>query len=148
MNEAISAALRLAAELSIREEAEHILEGVVQESMDYHTPAEGYVLPPGYVMRTHPRARCAGEFCSVHNPSDHPLKDAPRNWRPDRGLMERICEHGIGHSDPDDVDFVRRTRGNDAAYTQSVHGCDGCCHPKAENTITLEESEYWVPPMG
>jgi hypothetical protein len=41
--------------------------------------------------------------------------------------MERICEHGVGHPDPDHLDFVRHTKGGAAAETESVHGCDGCC---------------------
>jgi hypothetical protein len=32
--------------------------------------------------------------------------------------MERICEHGIGHPDPDQI--MR----DEAGW---VHGCDGCC---------------------
>ena len=34
----------------------------------------------------------------------------------DRRIMERICPHGVGHPDPDDV--LNQDR---------VHGCDGCC---------------------
>jgi hypothetical protein len=36
--------------------------------------------------------------------------------------MERICEHGIGHPDPDD----RRIR---TGEDMGDHGCDGCCTP-------------------
>lgn len=79
-------------------------------------------------LRTHPATQCVGEDCCVHNPSDHPLKDAPMNWRSDRGLMERICEHGIGHPDPDDISFKARTMGEKYAYYEAIHGCDGCCN--------------------
>lgn len=140
MNEAIKAALRLAQELDIRNEAEQILSGVVETPMEHHTPQEGYFLPQGYVMRTHPRSRCAGDFCSVHNPSDHPLKDAPRNWRSDRGLMERVCEHGIGHPDPDDLAFKRRTM-DPRDYTNhayGVHGCDTCCMKVAHPDMYID----------
>lgn len=43
--------------------------------------------------------------------------------------MERICPHGIGHPDPDDIAFKRnRPRfGEDMAKADSIHGCDGCC---------------------
>lgn len=71
-------------------------------------------------VRTHKPGRCNGERCSIHNPSDHPLKDAPQVWRPDRGIVERMCPHGIGHPDPDDL-TVREEPGG------FVHGCDGCC---------------------
>lgn len=46
------------------------------------------------------------------------MRSFPQLWRTDRGVMERVCPHGVGHPDPDEVyrdidDFV--------------HGCDGCC---------------------
>lgn len=53
------------------------------------------------------------------------------NWRADRQLMERVCDHGIGHPDPDHIKHVTRI----ARYASvpvdvdgiGVHGCDGCC---------------------
>ena len=50
---------------------------------------------------------------------DNPLAHCRTHWREDRFIMERICEHGVGHPDPDD----KRVREGDG-----VHGCDGCCH--------------------
>ncbi|WP_169807239.1 hypothetical protein [Herbidospora cretacea] len=50
-----------------------------------------------------------------------------QGWRSDRGLMERLCRHGVGHPDPDDIDRKRRARGDDFAWAEAVHGCDGCC---------------------
>jgi len=91
-------------------------------------PEFGIQLPGPHRMRVHRRGDCKGEHCCIHNPSDHPLKDAPMNWRGDRALMERICDHGIGHPDPDDIEFKRLTRGDVVADAESVHGCDGCCH--------------------
>jgi hypothetical protein len=41
--------------------------------------------------------------------------------------MERLCQHGVGHPDPDHIDYVRRTRGTRAAWGDGVHDCDGCC---------------------
>lgn len=69
----------------------------------------------GQVVFVHDPDKCAGQHCCIHNPSDHPLNTAPLHWRGDRGIMERICEHGIGHTDPDDI------------AKSGVHGCDGCC---------------------
>lgn len=77
---------------------------------------------PALLVNVHPADRCAGRPCCLHNPSDHPLRDAPLNWRGDRGIMERLCAHGIGHPDPDDAAY-RATQGDD----DTVHGCDGCC---------------------
>ena len=45
-------------------------------------------------LRTHAPDECSGPFCVIHNPSDHPLNDAPMHWRSDKGVMERICPHG------------------------------------------------------
>lgn len=78
-------------------------------------------------LRHHIAAQCAGHHCPIHNPSDHPMREFPLHWRPDRQLMERVCEHGVGHPDPDHLAFVARTRGAEAAATEAVHGCDGCC---------------------
>lgn len=130
----------------LRKDTADILSGIVETPMEYHTPAEGYSLPEGMVMRTHPRSRCAGDFCSVHNPSDHPLKDAPRNWRSDRGLMERICPCGTNHPDPDDIEFTRRIRGDRAAHIRSIHGCcpETCCGNSAfiiEGDFSIERWE-------
>ena len=81
------------------------------------------------VLRTHDAAQCAGEACCLHNPSDHALNDAPLNWRGDRGLMERICGHGVGHPDPDDLAHKRRIFTTDGFKARGfdLHGCDGCC---------------------
>jgi hypothetical protein len=42
--------------------------------------------------------------------------------------MERVCEHGVGHPDPDHVSHIRRVKGDDYANVDAIHGCDGCCH--------------------
>lgn len=76
-------------------------------------------------LRVHSGAVCYGEFCSIHNPSMHPLREAPLNWRSDTRVMERICEHGVGHPDPDDANYRMATQGK--RYEGTIHGCDGCC---------------------
>lgn len=53
----------------------------------------------------------------------------PQHWRNDRKFMERLCKHGIGHPDPDQMDFLRRAYDTDYVAAQGVHGCDGCCQP-------------------
>jgi hypothetical protein len=72
------------------------------------------------VLIVHPKTKCKGQNCCIHNPSDHHMRDWPQNWRGDRNLMERICPHGIGHPDPDDPN------------PDKVHGCDGCCDPNPD----------------
>lgn len=91
---------------------------------------------------------CQGRSCVIHAPSDHSMRSFPTHFRFDRGLMERICPHGIGHPDPDDLaykiidaaDRAAALEGDSAevkeqrelilanASVEGVHGCDGCCH--------------------
>ena len=78
----------------------------------------------GSLTRTHRVSACAGRGCAIHNhPSDHPLMDAPLNWRDDRGILERICEHGVGHPDHDSALYLSSI----GLGIQNIHGCDGCC---------------------
>lgn len=91
------------------------------------SPMEPYVDGCGQRLRVHSFNDSCLTSCSIHNPSDHPLRDAPTFWRSDRGIMERICPHGIGHPDPDGIAFIRATRGDGDAWAEGVHGCDGCC---------------------
>jgi len=80
------------------------------------------------LVNVHDRALCAGYPCCVHNPTETAVTYGWRqHWRSDRQLMERLCRHGVGHPDPDHLDYVRRSRGDDEAWAESVHGCDGCC---------------------
>lgn len=74
------------------------------------------------VIYTHPEFSCNGKFCTIHKRSDHSMRSFPQHWRSDRSIMERICEHGIGHPDPDEYKLL----GKDGQY-EAVHGCDGCC---------------------
>lgn len=80
----------------------------------------------GYPLVVHAPGRCGGEMCCIHNPSAHALSDRPLHWRDDRAIMERICVHGVGHPDPDDAAWRKRS-GRDPDGWDNVHGCDGCC---------------------
>lgn len=53
------------------------------------------------------------------------MRDWPLHWREDRPLpiFERVCEHGVGHPDPDQEDYWRET---DQLW-QMIHACCGCC---------------------
>jgi hypothetical protein len=95
-------------------------------------PMEDFTDQNGTVHRIHNKKSCRGNHCPFHNPSDHRLKDAPMNIRYDKGgLVERICEHGIGHDDPDSVAFFVRI--NDRWVT-SLHGCCGCCNKNIKSS--------------
>lgn len=82
---------------------------------------------------THSKEDCQAP-CAIHAPSDHHMKDWPLKWRPDRYLMERTCEHGIGHPDPDHMARMEMLRGKDFADGHGVHGCDGCCRPPSKSS--------------
>ena len=70
----------------------------------------------------HEQGQCRGA-CVIHNPSNHHMVSWPTHWRDDRKLMERICQHGVGHPDPDHIAWLAQNmRG-----VEGVHGCDGCC---------------------
>jgi hypothetical protein len=109
-------------------------------------------------LRTHSPAACDGTPCVVHNPSDHHMKDWPITYRLDRAvrmpdrevsgavvagpvfvLAERGCPHGVGHPDPDAMDYARREGGEEFASAEGVHGCDGCCRTDAPHQFTPQE---------
>lgn len=71
---------------------------------------------------THQAHNCVSP-CPLHKPTDHHMLDWPVNIRRDRNFMiERICEHGVGHPDPDGVPFHEMLHED-----SGDHGCDGCC---------------------
>lgn len=99
--------------------------------VDTAEPVFGAQVGPTLV-KVHGRDRCKGQHCCIHNPSDHHMVTWRQNWRGDRGLMERMCPHDIGHPDPDDLYYKRLTRGEEYAYYEGIHGCDGCCRTPEE----------------
>lgn len=74
-------------------------------------------------MFVHDQSQCDGQVCVIHNPSDHHMRDWMMNWRADMKVMERLCPHGVGHSDPDGMMWLMRN----GDRVSGVHGCDGCC---------------------
>jgi len=88
---------------------------------------------------------CDVHGCAIHNPSYHPLSDAKQYMRADKyWLIERICQHGIGHPDPDSASFIAKQQGSKGIW---VHGCDGCCREpekpsKVERGWGLRDNPY------
>jgi hypothetical protein len=78
------------------------------------------------LINTHSPDQCLDEVCVLHNMTDHSMRSFPQHWRDDRAIMERICTHGVGHPDPDQIPFWQRTRSGNWEY-EMIHGCDGCC---------------------
>jgi len=110
--------------------------GLLEEKTVYRTPEfakhEAYVQLENSdeELNTHSRDACLGEFCTIHNRSDHSMREFPQHWRGDRGIMERICTHGVGHPDPDSP--------WDKDSAEWIHGCcgHGCCAD--------EDELYWA----
>lgn len=73
-------------------------------------------LEGGEKVIAHSASVCLGAPCPIHARTDHHMRPFRQHWRNDRGIMERICPHGVGHPDPDDV-----------RNADQIHGCDGCC---------------------
>ena len=88
---------------------------------------EKYVTGTGQTILVHPKEKCSSDNCVIHNPSRHSMSSFPTHWRDDIGLMERVCPHGVGHPDPDDIAFTMALGGPLARLDKSIHGCDGCC---------------------
>lgn len=95
-----------------------------------HTIFDTVALVGGETVHCHIPSLCKGQSCSVHNPSDHHMKSWRQHWRVDRNFMERICEHGIGHPDPDHMSFLKTQLSKESYECEGVHGCDGCCKEK------------------
>lgn len=73
----------------------------------------------------HDPSRCEGRPCPFHNMSNHGLRHLKQYWRADISIMERICEHGWGHPDPDSP--------WEKDSDQWIHSCDGCCSMEMES---------------
>jgi hypothetical protein len=79
------------------------------------------------LYNVHERTDECEKGCVIHSPSAHSMTTFKRLYRSDRGLMERICPHGIGHPDPDDLRYKKTIMSKEDYEAESVHGCDGCC---------------------
>ena len=78
----------------------------------------------------HKRDDCIGP-CPIHSPSDHLMKDWPIYLRQDPFMYafpERICEHSVGHPDPDSVAY----HASIGDHGMGLHGCDNCCTGRYE----------------
>jgi hypothetical protein len=93
------------------------------------TRLERVELVGGEVVYAHHRSECLGPNCSVHHPSAHGMTTFPQHFREDRVLMERVCPHGVGHPDPDDLAYKGLFLSDEEAAAEGIHGCcrDHCC---------------------
>ena len=89
-------------------------------------------LRDGSKLTTHDPHQCIFDHCCIHNPSDHPLRDAPMEWLDfgDAGVVYRACSHGSIHPDPDAVEFLANLLKLglvEAISSTHMSNCDGCC---------------------
>ena len=58
------------------------------------------------LARYHSEDRCEGEFCTIHNMSDHPLRSFEQRWI--GGTMVRVSPTGEIYPDPDSPNVPER----------------------------------------
>lgn len=85
------------------------------------------------IVNVHEQWQCLGRYCTIHKPSDHSMRKMKQRWRADRALMERVCSHGVGHPDPDEIGLEESGRG--------VHGCDGCCYVNSVELVDVSDAQ-------
>ncbi len=78
-------------------------------------------------LRTHGPLRCR-PACPIHWPSGHAQETWPQGWDPDKGVMTRLCGHGVHHPDPDDQQVRLHP-------DLAEHDCDGCCKPTIDGEV-------------
>lgn len=112
--------------------------------MDSPPESDIWILDDGtLISRVHSKLRCHGRNCTIHNPSDHPLKNATLTWdtsyRPGHAL--RICLHDLAHPDWDDIRW-RYTAG--LTVPLEHHCCFArCCAITAETFKGLERPDMF-----
>lgn len=78
----------------------------------------------------HPADRCIGQFCTLHNMSDHPLRSLEQHWNGE--FMERISSSGEVWQDPDCPDLQKGPNAarcldcGDLLYSQTRHDFKTC----------------------
>ena len=62
--------------------------------------------------------------------------------RRENGLLEAVCEHGVGHPIYGSVDWIAQANNYDREDRNAlgIHGCDRCCHDHEWQISTLKES--------
>jgi hypothetical protein len=93
------------------------------------------------ILVAHPFTKCDGTVCALHNRTDHAMRSFPQHWRYDRGLIERICPHGVGHPDPDQRGYLVQRYGERRADAEFIHGCcwERCCVTGNNSNIVTAE---------
>lgn len=68
------------------------------------------------LRHTHADVDCIlDDRCTLHKRTKHHMRSFPQVWNKKYQIVERVCVHGIGHTDPDELPGLE------------IHVCDGCC---------------------
>lgn len=97
-----------------------------------------------HVLGVHSADHCAPMPCPVHRPSNHHMREWPKDFKREWRIVTRVCPHGIQHPDPDDLDWLERMRR--PTDLPRAHECDGCCGKapaakQASNLLVLEDND-------
>lgn len=91
-------------------------------------------LESGQILKHHTKYMCTGECC-LHGTSPYDFCKKPRLWRSDRGIIEHLCPHGIGHPCAAGLAHANAMAALGRGYGgDDVHGCDGCCTGEGPET--------------
>lgn len=103
----------------------------------YHPPArlyQDYTDDYGNrIIHVHaPTKECFERGCTIHNHSEAAKKQGKQLWRHDRQMFERVCEHGVGQPDYDQITFwsilvERGIKSQEWFNAEMVHGACGEC---------------------
>ena len=80
------------------------------------------------LIKVHAANSCKNQYCCIHNPSNHHMVTWPQAFVFSLRRMERLCQHNVGHPDPDEIS------------TNTEHHCDGCCqiHLKVNRRAAIQ----------
>lgn len=114
------------------------IEGWYANLVEDSTRTHDVVLFTSGIALTHTASRCEGP-CPIHEPSSHHMRHLPAFYRASRNLIERCCDHGTWHPDPDQVTRWQQTLSPTEAVAQTVHGC--CYYKCCEAPTTKGEHQ-------
>jgi hypothetical protein len=79
-------------------------------------------MPDGRVLTHHNGNVCFGQYCPLHNPSDHSLREYPLDWDAKAGVMVRVLPDGGTEIDPDEY----RLHSPEKYLYRNAAKCKGC----------------------
>lgn len=100
-------------------------------------PTEETLLESGQKLKHHIRANCSGGCC-LHGTSRYASCKMPRQWRNEKGILEHVCPHDVGHPCRAGLDYAEVMGQH---HDGGIHDCDGCCAEEADMTAAPDWME-------